>query len=92
MGLDPLTVTTLSPLLHSLAQASSPRLILALRPQDPVPCWISHVIRLGNNLQILFHGKKDLLRPETEQGQGKKRVLISMSLTLHGSIGIVLLI
>ena len=80
MGLDPLTVTTLSPLLHGLAQASSPRLVLALRPQDSLPCWINHVIHLGDNFQIIFQGKKDLIRPKTEQGQGKKRVSISVSL------------
>ena len=82
MGLDPLTVKHLSTLLHSLAKATSLRLMLALRPQDPVPSWINHVIHLGNNFQILFQGRKDLLRPLTEQAQGKKRVLISMFFSL----------
>ena len=65
MGLDPPTVMTLSPLLYSLAQSNSPRLILALRPQDPLPDWITHVVRLGPNLQIIYQGEKDLM------GQGK---------------------
>jgi len=58
MGLDPPTITTLNPLLHNLARASSPRLVLALRPQDPLPEWITHLIRLGPNFQIADKGKK----------------------------------
>lgn len=56
-------MTTLSPLLHSLAQASSPRLILALRPQDPLPDWITHVIHLGPKFQITYEGSKDPVNP-----------------------------
>lgn len=62
MGLDPPTITILNPLLHNLAQASSPRLVLALRPQDPLPEWITHLINLGSNLKIAHKGKrKDVL-------------------------------
>lgn len=50
----------LSPLLYSLAQANSPRLVLALRPQDPLPDWITHVIRLGSSFQVIYQGSKDL--------------------------------
>lgn len=70
-------MTTLSPLLQSLAQASSPRLVLALRPQDPLPDWITHVIHLGPNFQITYQGSKDLIiRGAT---QAKIRNLIGMS-------------
>ena len=58
MGLDPPTVNILDPLLYNLAKASSPRLILALRPQDPLPDWITHVVQLGSSVQISRQGKK----------------------------------
>ncbi|KAJ5638905.1 hypothetical protein N7528_001295 [Penicillium herquei] len=59
MGLDPATVRSISSLLHRLADKSSPRLILALRPQDTVPDWISHMIVVGNSNQIAEQGTRD---------------------------------
>ena len=59
MGLDPPTLLTLSPMLYGLAKASSPRLLLTLRPQDPIPDWITHLIYLKGNCQIAFHGTKE---------------------------------
>ena len=61
MGLDPSTLTTLSPLLHKLAQTKSPRLILALRPQDPLPDWITHLILIGPNLRVRVQGRKEMV-------------------------------
>lgn len=61
MGLDPPTLTTLSPLLHRLAKANAPRLVLALRPQDPLPHWITHVVYLGPGLQVALKGPKDIV-------------------------------
>ena len=58
VGLDPPTLITLSPLLHDLAKTQSPRLILALRPQDPLPEWITHVLYLSPNLKIDHQGEK----------------------------------
>ncbi|KAJ5747174.1 uncharacterized protein N7511_008870 [Penicillium nucicola] len=58
MGLDPATARSLSVLLHSLADKSSPRLILALRPQDKIPDWITHTVILGNHHQALLQGPK----------------------------------
>ena len=58
MGLDPPTTTLLSPLLHSLAEVAAPRLVLALRPQDPLPEWITHVIQLGPSLRISYQGER----------------------------------
>lgn len=57
MGLDPPTLTTLSPILRELAYKSSPRLILSLRPQDPVPDWITHLFVLGENHTIALQGQ-----------------------------------
>lgn len=58
MGLDPPTVTGLSPLLHSLAEKASPRLILSARPQDPLPEWVTHLIYLSSDCQVGSMGPK----------------------------------
>jgi len=52
MGLDPPTTVQLSPLLGQLAEASNPRILLALRPQDPIPDWITHVAFLPGQGKI----------------------------------------
>jgi ABC-type molybdenum transport system ATPase subunit/photorepair protein PhrA len=63
MGLDPPTLLSLSPMLQGLAEANSPRLLLSLRPQDPIPEWITHLIYLKGDCQIAFLGrKKDVLQ------------------------------
>ncbi|KAB8232405.1 putative ABC transporter [Aspergillus alliaceus] len=58
MGLDPATVRSISGLFQRLADKSDPRLILALRPQDTVPDWITHIVVLGNSNKILFQGPR----------------------------------
>lgn len=58
MGLDPPTITTLGPLLHNLSKSNSPRLVLALRPQDPLPAWITHVVHLRPDLQVVYQGRR----------------------------------
>lgn len=59
VGLDPATQASLSPLLFSLAQASSPRLLLALRPQDSIPDWITHLVYLNPGCRVGAQGRKD---------------------------------
>lgn len=58
MGLDPPTLTTLSPLLHRLALANAPRLVLALRPQDALPEWITHLVYLDKESNVVLQGPK----------------------------------
>ncbi|KAL8824688.1 MAG: hypothetical protein Q9170_008075, partial [Blastenia crenularia] len=58
MGLDPPTLKTLSPLLRKLAEAQAPRILLSLRPQDPLPDWITHVLLLGPELRVAYQGLK----------------------------------
>lgn len=58
MGLDPPTLLKLSPILRELAYASSPQLILALRPQDPIPDWITHLAVLGHNYTVPLIGPR----------------------------------
>jgi ABC-type molybdenum transport system ATPase subunit/photorepair protein PhrA len=59
MGLDPPTLVTLSPILRELACKAAPRLILALRPQDPIPDWITHLMILGTDKTIALMGEKE---------------------------------
>ncbi|KAF6819207.1 ABC transporter [Colletotrichum plurivorum] len=61
MGLDPPTVASLCPLLQSLAERQSPRLVLSARPQDPLPDWITHLIYLRSDCQIGSMGPKDIV-------------------------------
>ena len=80
MGLDPSTVEFLSPLLGSLCLAESPRIILALRPQDPIPDWITHVVRLANDFRIIYKGLKGRDNIKMLKLEREKRKLIGMSL------------
>lgn len=58
VGLDPATVRSISGLLLRLADKCSPRLVLALRPQDPVPDWITHMILVGNAHRVVEQGTR----------------------------------
>ncbi|CAG8947428.1 unnamed protein product [Penicillium salamii] len=62
VGLDPATVKSISKLLHRLAKKCSPRLVLALRPQDQVPDWITHTMILGNDYSVLLQGLTEDVR------------------------------
>ena len=55
----------MSLLLLKLAQARSPRLVLALRPQDLVPDWITDILYLNRKVQIAAQGKKESVLPKT---------------------------
>ena len=71
MGLDPATRATLSSLLKRLADNHSPRLAIALRPQDPVPEWITHVVTL-KSLRVEAQGEKHaVLGKATEEAQNQ---------------------
>ncbi|CAK47787.1 P-loop containing nucleoside triphosphate hydrolase protein [Aspergillus niger ATCC 13496] len=58
MGLDPATVRSISALLRRLAAKSDPRLVLALRPQDPLPDWVTHIMVLGNSHRVLLQAPR----------------------------------
>ncbi|WEW56967.1 hypothetical protein PRK78_002426 [Emydomyces testavorans] len=58
MGLDPPTVQRLSPLLYNLAVNGAPRLLMALRPQDPVPDWVTHLVILGEGNTVALQGER----------------------------------
>lgn len=54
----------MSLLLFKLAQARSPRLVLALRPQDLFPDWITDILYLNPKVQIAAQGKKESVLPK----------------------------
>ncbi|KAF3003474.1 hypothetical protein E8E13_003901 [Curvularia kusanoi] len=60
IGLDPIVTQHISRVLHRLAEANSPRIVLSLRPQDAIPEWITHVVYAGED------GKVDSLGPKNE--------------------------
>ncbi|KAF4126693.1 ABC-type branched-chain amino acid transport system, ATPase component [Geosmithia morbida] len=86
MGLDPPTVARLSPLLRSLAERSGPRLVLAARPQDPLPDWITHLIYLRTDAQVASMGPKDLVLDGLKkyvQGVERGRLAEDATLPVH---------
>jgi ABC-type molybdenum transport system ATPase subunit/photorepair protein PhrA len=65
--LDPIVTQHISRVLHRLAEASSPRIVLSLRPQDAIPEWITHIVYAGED------GKVDSLGPKEEVFQYLKK-------------------
>ncbi|KAI0044852.1 P-loop containing nucleoside triphosphate hydrolase protein [Auriscalpium vulgare] len=59
-GLDVYTRPTLLDLLHSLNEAHSPRVIMGLRTQDPIPVWVSHVALVSHG-RVHAGPKDDIL-------------------------------
>ncbi|OAX80355.1 hypothetical protein ACJ72_05313 [Emergomyces africanus] len=59
MGLDRSTVPTLSRLLYQATQHGAPRMVLTLRPQDPIPAWVSRVVILGPDNTVVLQAPRD---------------------------------
>lgn len=74
-GLDPPTVKRLSSLLGGLAKAYKSRVVLALKTQDPIPDWTTHLLVLGSDFTVRFQGPKDkvleLSRSHSEEAAKK---------------------
>ena len=45
-------------MLHGLASKNEPRLVLSLRPQDPIPDWITHLMVLDRSCEVAHMGPK----------------------------------
>jgi ABC-type molybdenum transport system ATPase subunit/photorepair protein PhrA len=67
VGLDPIVTKHISNVLHRLAEANAPRIVLSLRPQDAIPEWITHVVYAGED------GRVDALGPKEEVFQYLKK-------------------
>ncbi|EJT97018.1 P-loop containing nucleoside triphosphate hydrolase protein [Dacryopinax primogenitus] len=61
-GLDPQHRLSLVSLLHQLHTHCAPRILLALRPQDPLPEWVTHVAVVADG-QVRT-GRKEEFREE----------------------------
>ncbi|KAF2829262.1 P-loop containing nucleoside triphosphate hydrolase protein [Ophiobolus disseminans] len=59
IGLDPIVSKHISKVLHKLAEANAPRVVLSLRPQDAVPDWITHVVYADENGKVDAVGSKE---------------------------------
>ncbi|CBX93997.1 hypothetical protein IAQ61_003870 [Plenodomus lingam] len=66
IGLDPIVTKNISKMLHRLAEANAPRIVLSLRPQDTIPEWITHIVYAGED------GKVETLGPKEEVFQHLK--------------------
>ncbi|PGH14523.1 hypothetical protein AJ79_03016 [Helicocarpus griseus UAMH5409] len=56
MGMDQQAVPALSRLLYQVTLSGAPRMVLGLRPQDPIPSWVSKVVVLGQDNTIALQG------------------------------------
>ncbi|KIW12844.1 hypothetical protein PV08_08031 [Exophiala spinifera] len=62
MGLDPPTLVGLSKMLLELSRRADPIILLGLRPQDPIPAWVSRLAVLGQDHTVSLIGlKKNVL-------------------------------
>jgi ABC-type molybdenum transport system ATPase subunit/photorepair protein PhrA len=59
IGLDPIVTKHISKVLHRLAEANAPRIVLSLRPQDKVPEWITHIVYAGEDGKVDAQGPKE---------------------------------
>jgi ABC-type molybdenum transport system ATPase subunit/photorepair protein PhrA len=49
----------ISRVLHRLAEANAPRIVLSLRPQDTIPEWITHIVYAGEDGKVASLGPKE---------------------------------
>ncbi|KAF2451445.1 ABC transporter-like protein [Karstenula rhodostoma CBS 690.94] len=59
IGLDPFVSQHISEVLHRLAEANAPRIVLSLRPQDVIPEWITHIVYAGEDGNVQALGQKE---------------------------------
>ncbi|XP_014562752.1 hypothetical protein COCVIDRAFT_83963 [Bipolaris victoriae FI3] len=59
IGLDPIVTKHISAVLHRLAEANAPRIVLSLRPQDDIPEWVTHLVYAGEDGVVGRLGPKE---------------------------------
>ena len=70
VGLDPIVTGHISKVLHRLAEANAPRIVLSLRPQDEIPEWITHLVYAGEDGKVEKMGlKEEVLGHSQTDGQ-----------------------
>jgi len=63
-------------MLHELAKKYAPRLLITLRPQDPIPEWITHLLYLGNCTVIHGGLKDEVLKKLAVHAESVKRGIV----------------
>lgn len=58
VGLDPYVTEHISSVLHRFAESNSPRILISLRPQDPIPEWVTHILYVGEDSVVKCQGPK----------------------------------
>ncbi|KAK8161102.1 hypothetical protein BKA80DRAFT_204720, partial [Phyllosticta citrichinensis] len=58
-GLDPITVNTVSRVLHRLANLGDIRVFLALHPHDYIPDWVTHFVIAADEPRARLIGSKE---------------------------------
>lgn len=71
VGLDPIVTRHISKVLHRLAEANAPRIVLSLRPQDNIPEWVTHVVYAGKDGQVDRLGPKEEVLRYLEENYGQ---------------------
>ena len=83
MGLDPSNMMSLSRLLYRIS-LSTLQIILALRPQDFLPDWITHLIVLDSCLRVLRQGRKETVLDGLAPIKSRSDILVLSQLNGDG--------
>ncbi len=67
VGLDPSARENLNNVMGTLASKSEPSIILALRPLDPVPSWITHILWLNQDGTVKMCGEAAKVVPKLQE-------------------------
>lgn len=59
MGLDVTNRREVSETLKSVTSQNLTRVLLLLRPQDPMPGWITHILELNKDMTIKYNGSRN---------------------------------
>ena len=73
-GLDVQHRPKLTRLLGEIHLSRRPRVIMALRPQDPVPEWVTHVARIEGGGRVRTGKKRELWQPYIAGGERNEEV------------------
>lgn len=74
----------ISRVLHRLAEANSPRVVLSLRPQDAIPGWVTHIVYAGEDGRVGSLGPKEEVFQYLKQQYNDAETLLQSSSSRHG--------
>lgn len=84
-GLDVDSRSTIVSLLHTFHVTRSPRVIMALRAQDPVPDWISHLAIVKDD-QLITGSKGEMPALDIGKAASKPRSIEVHKLHSRGNV------